>query len=93
MTALIILKGRVQGVGCRYYTGKVASALRLSGSATNLQDGTVRVLLNTDSHEKVNEFIIALKTDRFSYHFWGHFTDIEFKGFENIPISGDYKWR
>jgi acylphosphatase len=40
---IAMVNGRVQGVGFRYETRRVARALRLAGSATNLPDGGVRV--------------------------------------------------
>jgi acylphosphatase len=40
---IAMVEGRVQGVGFRYETRRVARALRLAGSATNLPDGRVRV--------------------------------------------------
>jgi len=42
MTAFV--KGRVQGVGFRWWTRARALELGLSGSATNLQDGRVEVV-------------------------------------------------
>lgn len=36
--------GRVQGVGFRYWVRTTASRLGLRGSATNLADGSVRVI-------------------------------------------------
>ena len=38
------VKGRVQGVGFRWWTRARALELGLSGSATNLQDGRVEVV-------------------------------------------------
>ena len=38
------IKGRVQGVGFRYFTAKQANSLGLSGYAKNLADGSVEVL-------------------------------------------------
>jgi acylphosphatase len=40
---IAMVHGRVQGVGFRYETRRVARALKLAGSATNLPDGGVRV--------------------------------------------------
>jgi acylphosphatase len=40
---IAMVDGRVQGVGFRYETRRVARALGLAGSATNLPDGRVRV--------------------------------------------------
>lgn len=38
-----VVTGRVQGVGFRAYSARVARALRLSGGASNLDDGSVVV--------------------------------------------------
>jgi acylphosphatase len=43
LTALVA--GRVQGVGFRYWTREVAGGLGLRGSATNLMDGRVEVIV------------------------------------------------
>lgn len=37
-------EGRVQGVGFRYWVGRKATELGLTGSATNLPDGSVEVV-------------------------------------------------
>lgn len=39
-----LVSGTVQGVGFRYHTRQRAEALGLAGSATNLPDGSVRVI-------------------------------------------------
>jgi acylphosphatase len=39
-----IVRGRVQGVGYRYYVMREAAALGVSGFARNLPDGTVEVI-------------------------------------------------
>ena len=41
----IIFKGRVQGVGFRYTTHRVASRYDLTGFVRNLSDGSVEALL------------------------------------------------
>jgi acylphosphatase len=41
---LAFVAGRVQGVGFRFWTAKVATQLGLVGSAVNLDDGRVRVV-------------------------------------------------
>jgi acylphosphatase len=43
LTALV--SGRVQGVGFRYWVQREAESLGLAGSATNLPDGRVQVIL------------------------------------------------
>jgi acylphosphatase len=40
----VIVKGRVQGVGFRYFTHNLANRLDLSGWVRNLRDGSVEVL-------------------------------------------------
>jgi acylphosphatase len=42
--ATIIVKGRVQGVGFRYYTITEAGKLGLYGTVTNLLNGDVKVI-------------------------------------------------
>ena len=39
-----LVRGRVQGVGYRYFVSREAEALGVSGFARNLPDGTVEVL-------------------------------------------------
>lgn len=45
MSKHLIISGRVQGVGFRYYTYKNARELRIKGWVQNLHDGTVEVVL------------------------------------------------
>jgi acylphosphatase len=40
-----LVEGQVQGVGYRWFVRQAATARRLSGSATNLPDGRVEVVL------------------------------------------------
>jgi acylphosphatase len=49
------LRGRVQGVGFRYYTRGVARELGLTGRVRNLHDGRVEVEVAGDA-ERVEEF-------------------------------------
>lgn len=45
MTKLhIIISGRVQDVGFRFFVERLAESLSLAGSAQNLSDGTVEVI-------------------------------------------------
>jgi acylphosphatase len=43
-----VVSGHVQGVGYRWFVRELASAAGLSGSATNLPDGRVEVVLEGD---------------------------------------------
>ena len=48
-----VVKGRVQGVGYRAFAARVARTLRLSGGASNLEDGRVEVVAEGPAHALV----------------------------------------
>jgi acylphosphatase len=52
------VRGRVQGVGYRYFVMREASALGVSGFARNLADGTVEVVA------EAGDDVLALFEDR-----------------------------
>jgi len=52
----IIVTGRVQGVGFRYYTKLKADELSLRGWVQNLPDGSVEIIVQGDP-ENINAFI------------------------------------
>lgn len=52
----IIVSGRVQGVGFRYYTSWEAGKRGLTGHAKNLYNGNVEVLLYGNS-EKIEDMV------------------------------------
>jgi len=54
-----IISGRVQGVGFRYSTRLEAIRLKLTGSATNLVDGKVEVIVcgNPDALQIFNSWL------------------------------------
>ncbi|MCG2587851.1 acylphosphatase [Rhodohalobacter sulfatireducens] len=56
----LIISGRVQGVGFRYFTYRNANELRLKGWVKNLRDGTVETVLTGDA-ENVYEMVEKLK--------------------------------
>lgn len=51
----LLLSGRVQGVGFRYFTWRQAEALGVAGTVANLPDGRVEVQVAGDP-ERVEEF-------------------------------------
>ena len=57
MPKKIILKGHVQGVFCRKYCSVYAKQMKINGSATNLPDDTVQLILMTDDLKLVKEYI------------------------------------
>jgi acylphosphatase len=48
-TLHVTVRGRVQGVGFRYFVRERARAMRLTGWVRNLADGSVEVLAQGDS--------------------------------------------
>jgi len=85
----LILSGKVQGVFCREYCSKTAKKLNLRGSATNRPDTTVKVLLDSDDKELINQYVKALKENPFGLRFYGVITQIEIEEYSG-SISGDY---
>lgn len=55
-----LVKGRVQGVGFRYYTLKSAQEKNLTGWVRNLRDGRVEVLAEGDQ-DRLNQLIADLR--------------------------------
>ncbi len=51
-----IVRGKVQGVGYRYYTVQKAAKYGLKGFVRNLQDGTVKVVAEGEE-EKLKQFL------------------------------------
>jgi acylphosphatase len=56
----VILKGRVQGVGFRYFVYRQAQRFPVSGWVRNLRNGDVEVHAEGDSHS-LNQFIAAVR--------------------------------
>lgn len=89
MSKKLILTGRVQSVGCRQYCSSYAKDLGIRGSATNKSDGSVSVLLDTDSEELVSAFKNALLSNPNGYLFFGNIRDIKTEDYHG-QITGDY---
>lgn len=79
----IIVDGRVQGVGFRYFTQIVASKLNLTGWCENLIDGKVRIEVQ-GLEKDVHSFIAKIKQG----NTFCHVENIELV---NIPIISDEK--
>ena len=58
-TIHMIIKGKVQGVGFRYYTYIMAKKYDIKGSVKNLEDGDVEIFAqgDTDKIKKFKKFI------------------------------------
>ncbi|OHD63755.1 MAG: hypothetical protein A2176_14555 [Spirochaetes bacterium RBG_13_51_14] len=91
MAKKLILRGVVHGVFCRAYCSQYARKLRIRGSASNISDGSVRVLLNTDDRELVDRFVSEIKNNPDGYTFYGRIETIDVYDYAGI-ISGDYQF-
>jgi acylphosphatase len=59
-TCHIIVKGRVQGVGFRYFTKGEADRLGIKGWVKNLDDGSVECVCTGDE-KNINAFLESVK--------------------------------
>ncbi len=91
MIKKVILKGRVQGVGCRGYCAKYARRYMMHGSASNLHDGSVRLILNVSDEELFKQFIASLITNPEGYYFWGSIEDVSISDYSG-KTDGDYNF-
>lgn len=56
----ILVDGRVQGVGFRYFTQMIASSLNLTGWCENLMNGKVQIEVQ-GTEENIHSFISKIK--------------------------------
>jgi acylphosphatase len=61
IAARFLVRGRVQGVGYRYFVQKAATDLGVSGYARNLEDGSVEVYA-TGTEAQLSELAGMLRT-------------------------------
>lgn len=47
-TSKISVTGRVQGVGFRYFTERIAKRMKLAGTVENKNDGSVEIVVQAD---------------------------------------------
>ena len=59
-TLSVIVTGRVQHVGFRYYTLKEASALNLVGYVKNLENGDVRIVVRGPG-DLLDDFLVSIR--------------------------------
>ncbi len=76
----IIITGRVQGVGYRYYAQRAANSLGIRGYVRNLHDGNVEVVAQLRGCEDFAAFLEALKLGPRASHV---------TGVEVVPLSGE----
>jgi len=87
----IILKGRVQGVGCRNYCAKYARKFAIQGSATNLRDGTVKLIVEAENGSIIQKYISALISNPGGFMFYGDIRDVDVSDYSG-SIDGDYNF-
>lgn len=85
----LILRGSVQGVFCRHYCRENAKRLGIRGSATNLMDGSVRVLIDCDDDNILKQYIKSLRENPYNIRFYGSIRDIQVNDYSG-HITGDY---
>ena len=61
MTRLYKISGRVQGVGFRHFTHKLALGMGITGYVKNMSDGSVEVMAQSDSEKTLQGFQTRLK--------------------------------
>lgn len=76
----IVVSGRVQGVGYRYYTQRAATSLGINGYVRNLPQGGVEVIVQLGGNEDFAAFLEALKAGPRQAHV---------TGVEVMPYSGE----
>ncbi len=91
MIKKVILNGRVQGVGCRGYCAKYARKFSIHGSASNLYDGSVKLILNIDDESVFKSYLTALISNPDSYMFFGSINDISITDYSG-KTDGDYNF-
>ncbi|MCO7124402.1 acylphosphatase [Sporolactobacillus shoreicorticis] len=60
----LILSGRVQGVGFRYFTKQLAAQYHINGWVRNKDDGRVEIAAEGTNHQ-INQFIQAIGRGNF----------------------------
>lgn len=89
VSAHILVKGLVQGIGYRYFVRRVAQELNLTGWVRNLPDADVEVIVEGEKG-KIKNFITKLQ----SGHPWAKvdFTDIKWNSYTGKYNSFEIKF-
>lgn len=89
MKKKVIIKGKVQGVGCRGYCAKIAKKYFIHGSATNISDGSVRLLLEIEDEQLFKQYLNSVLNNEEGLLFYGRIDDISVSDYSG-KINGDY---
>lgn len=91
MPKRLLLRGHVQGVGCRNYCSVQGRRMGLHGFASNMPDGTVEVLLATDNSNSAEAYRNELMENKNGITFYGRITTIDMAEYHG-PLEGDYSF-
>jgi len=87
-TKQVFYEGRVQGVGFRWTTKKLAQGYDVTGAVRNLPDGRVEMLVRGEPAE-VDDFLAAMRESTLAGHITAEQVNDSdagpFKGFQIIP--------
>lgn len=91
MIKKITLYGRVQGVGCRGYAASSARKLGLRGAVSNMRDGSVKIIIEAETMERIRLYIDYLKTNPYEFYFHGNIERYTIEDYSG-SIRGDYRF-
>lgn len=91
MIKKVLLYGRVQGVGCRGYCARYARKYLINGSATNLNDGSVCLLLKINDELVLQRFVASLVSNPDGLLFYGIIDDVSISDYIG-KTDGDYNF-
>ncbi|TFH40871.1 MAG: hypothetical protein E4G96_06685 [Chrysiogenales bacterium] len=91
MAKKLILHGRVQGVFCRAFCAHYARKHRIRGTASNLSDGTVRVLLDTNDPDLTGRYVCDIRSNPEGYAFYGRIDSVNVENHDG-PLTGEYSF-
>lgn len=69
----ILLRGRVQGIGYRWFVKEIAEEENINGYVKNNIDGSVEIVAESTSKDKIDRFINRIKTE----HDYAVISDVE----------------
>ena len=65
--ATIVFSGRVQGVGFRAHVKRLADSMGVKGTVENLDDGTVRAVVEAATSAGIENFCLQVKKKAFPW--------------------------
>lgn len=85
-TTELIVSGRVQGVGFRYYVSQIAKDLNIKGTVRNLSDGDVKIIAQTDD-DTLNKMVERIKQPQ---HQFMKIKDVEIHDLQLDKVYDDF---